>query len=343
MTTLAKRPLIRRRQRLQTVVRDVLEAMGYDEVETPLLVRTPGMEPAIQAFRTAFVPELGGLSPRPLWLHTSPEFAMKRLLADGWERLFQITKVFRNGEVSPTHNPEFTMLEFYRAGIDCHALMDDVEALVRAAAKAMGVGPDVPVRGHAVDIGESFERLTVREAMLRETGLDVVALEDAGALRAAARARGYHVPESATTWDDVFFSVFVGAVEPKLGVGRPTFLHEYPARLAALARLKPSDPRVAERFELYAGGLELANGFSELVDADEQRRRFEAEQRERQEAGREVYPLDEPFLEAVARMPPAAGVAVGFDRLAMWLLGAESIDELLLFPACDEWRLGRGL
>ncbi|MFM2152023.1 MAG: hypothetical protein RL199_458, partial [Pseudomonadota bacterium] len=284
--------------------------------------------------------ELGGLAARPLWLHTSPEFAMKRLLADGWERLFQLTKVFRNGEVSPTHNPEFTMLEFYRAGIDCHALMDDVEALVRASAKAMGAGPIIPVRDQPVDLAEPFERLTVRDAMLRETGLDVLALDDAEALRGAAQTRGFHVPESARSWDDVFFSVFVGAVEPKLGVGRPTFLHEYPARLAALARLKPSDGRVAERFELYAGGLELANGFSELVDADEQRRRFEAEQSERRDAGREVYPLDEPFLEAVARMPPAAGVAVGFDRLALWLLAAESIDEVLLYPACEEWRLG---
>jgi lysyl-tRNA synthetase class 2 len=340
MSTLAKRPLLRRRMRLQTVVRDVLGAMGYDEVETPILVRTPGMEPAIQAFRTDFVPDLGGLGPRPLWLHTSPEFAMKRLLADGWDRLFQLTRVFRNGEVSPTHNPEFTMLEFYRADIDCHTLMDDVEALVRASAKAMGAGTTIPVRDQPVDIAEPFERLTVQAAMLRETGLDPLTLDTSEALRSAARARGFHVPESAQSWDDVFFSVFVGAVEPKLGLGRPTFLHEYPARLAALARLKPSDARVAERFELYAGGLELANGFSELIDAGEQRRRFEEEQRERQEAGREVYPLDEPFLKAVAHMPPAAGVAVGFDRLAMWLLGADAIDDLLLFPACEEWRLG---
>jgi lysyl-tRNA synthetase class 2 len=324
--------------RLQAVVRDVLGAMGYDEVETPVLVPAPGMEPAIQAFATAYVPELGGLAPRPLWLHTSPEFAMKRLLADGWEQTFQLTKVFRNGEVSPTHNPEFTMLEFYRAGIDCHALMDDLEALVRASARAMDVGPVVPVGEVAVDLAEPFERLTVQDAMLRETGLDPLALDTADALRAAARSRGFHVPESASSWDDVFFSVFVGAVEPKLGAGRPTFLHEYPARLAALARLKPSDERVAERFELYAGGLELANGFSELVDADEQRRRLEAEQRERRDAGREVYPLDERFLDAVGRMPPAAGVAVGFDRLAMWLLGADGIDDLLLFPACVEWR-----
>jgi lysyl-tRNA synthetase class 2 len=337
MTTFAKRALLRRRMRLQSVLRDVLGAMGYDEVETPILVRAPGMEPAIQAFRTDFVPELGGLSARPLWLHTSPEFAMKRLLADGWERVFQLTRVFRNGEVSPTHNPEFTMLEFYRTGIDCHALMDDVEELVRASAQAMGVGPDVPVRDQPVDLAEPFERLTVQEAMLRETGLDVLALDTAEALRTAARARGFHVSESARSWDDVFFSVFVTAVEPKLGVGRPTFLHEYPARLAALARLKPGDPRVAERFELYAGGLELANGFSELVDGDEQLLRFVAEQEERRGAGREVYPIDDTFLEAVARMPPAAGVAVGFDRLAMWLLGADSIDELLLFPAIDEW------
>ena len=334
--TLAKRPLVKRRMRLQAVVRDVLGAMGYEEVETPQLVRAPGMEPPIQAFATTFVPELGGLLPRPLWLHTSPEFAMKRLWADGWGRIFQLARVFRNGEVSASHNPEFTMLEFYREG-DCHALMDDVEAMVRAVAKAMALGPSVPVRGVEVDLSEPFERVTVRDAMLRETGLDVLALDDATRLAQAARARGFHVPESAVTWDDVFFAVFVTAVEPKLGEGRPTFLTEYPARLAALARLKPDDARVAERFELYAGGLELANGFTELVDAAEQRRRFLLEQEERRAAGREVYPLDEKFLEAVGRMAPCAGVAVGLDRLAMWLLGADGIDDLLLFPACEEW------
>lgn len=338
MTTPTKRDLIRSRMALARLLREALAAMGYDEVETPTLVRAPGMEPPIQAFRTEFVPELGGVKARPLWLHTSPEFAMKRLLADGWERIFQLARVFRNGEVSPTHNPEFTMLEFYRAGCDYHGLMDDLEVLVRSLARGMGHPRTLTWNGRELDLAVRFERLTVRDAMLRETGLDVRVLDSADALRHAAVARGFHVPDSATTWDDVFFSVFVTAVEPKLGAGRPTFLIEYPARLAALARLKPGDGTVAERFELYANGLELANGFSELIDAAEQRRRFTAEQAERRALGREVYPIDEVFLEAVAKMPEASGVAVGFDRLAMLLCGARVIDDVLLFPANDEWR-----
>ncbi len=338
MTTLDKRPLIRRRVQLASVLRRELGALGYEEVETPVLVRAPGMEPPIQAFRTDFVPELGGVAARPLWLHTSPEFAMKRLVADGWERPFQLAKVFRNGEVSPTHNPEFTLLELYRAHADYHALMDDLELVFREVARALGHAGALAWGGQAMDLAAPFERVTVREAVLRETGLDVRALAGVDELRRAAKAAGFHVPDPPASWDDVFFCVFLSAVEPKLGMERPTFLVEYPARLASLARLKPDDSTVAERFELYAAGLELANGFSELTDPAEQRRRFQLEQAERRATGREVYPLDEPFLEALGRMPPAAGVAVGFDRLAMLLTGARSIDEVLLFPANEEWR-----
>jgi lysyl-tRNA synthetase class 2 len=333
-----KRLMARRRARLAGALRSVFEAMGYDEVETPILVTAPGMEPPIQAFATRFVPEMGAVAGRPLWLHTSPEFAMKRLLSDGWERIFQLTKVFRNGEVSPTHNPEFTMLEFYRAHVDYGPLMDDVEALVKALARAAGHHERLRYRGAELRLDLPFERLTVRDAMLRETGLDIRELTAADDLRREAIARGHFVPTSATSWDDVFFSVFVTAVEPKLGRTRPTFLIEYPALMAALARLKPSDATVAERFELYANGLELANGFSELIDADEQRRRFSQEQQERRDTGREVYPIDEWFLEAVSRMPPAAGVAIGWDRLVMLLTGAERIEDVLLFPADSEWR-----
>ncbi len=338
MTTLDKRPLIRRRMALAQALRDALGHLGYEEVETPLLVRAPGMEPPIQAFSTAFVPELGDVPGRPLWLHTSPEFAMKRLVADGWERPFQLVKVFRNGEVSPTHNPEFTLLELYRANADYEVLMDDVEQVVRQSARALGQGDALEWDGHPVDLASPFDRVTVRDAMLSETGLDLRQLEEAEALRDAARRAGFHVPGAPASWDDVFFAVFLSAVEPKLGRERPAFLIDYPARLAALARVKPDDPAVAERFELYAAGLELANGFSELTDPVEQRRRFEREQDERRAAGREVYPLDEVFLEALGRMPPAAGVAVGVDRLAMLFTGAQSIDEVLLFPANEEWR-----
>lgn len=337
MTTLRKQALWRRRMALQTAIRQVLAERGFEEIETPLLVRAPGMEPPIQAFRTDFVPELGDVRARPLWLHTSPEYAMKRMLADGWERIFQLGKVFRNGEVSPTHNPEFTMLEFYRAHADYHALMDDVEALLKQGAAALGHGTRLEWNGHELDLSAPFERVSVREAMRRETGLDIAELADVDELRKAAKARGYYVPPPPASWDDVFFSVFLSAVEPKLGFGRPTFLIEYPARMASLARIKPGDPTVAERFELYAAGLELANGYSELNDAEEQRARLIAEQQERRETGREVYPLDEKFIDAVGRLPASSGVAVGFDRLAMLLSGATRIDDVLLFPAFEDW------
>lgn len=329
---------LRKRTLLSAVVRETLTDLGYDEVETPILVRSPGLEPAIQAFRTEFLPEMGSVARRPLWLHTSPEYAMKRLLADGWERIFQLTKVFRNGEVSPTHNPEFTMLEFYRTRVDYHVLMDDVERLVVSCARSVGHETHISWQGRSIDLRGPFERLTVRDAFLRETGIDIRQHRETKSLADAARAARFHVPDAPASWDDVFFAVFLTAVEPKLGLGRPTFLVEYPAHMAALARLKPEDPTVAERFELYAGGLELANGFSELTDAAEQRARFVAEQEERRRAGKEVYPLDEKFLDGVGRMPPAAGVAIGFDRLAMLLTDAASITDVLLFPAETEWR-----
>lgn len=337
MSTQTKRPRLILRQRMVRALQAELERLGYEEVETPILVRAPGLEPAIQAFRTDFIPELGNVAARPLWLQTSPEYAMKRLLADGWERIYQFTRVFRNGEVSPTHNPEFTMLEFYRAGADYHELMTDLEQVIVRSAAALGLGNTFDWQQRTNDLSQPFERLSVRESMLRATGLDIAVLTDAKELAQAAKTRGYHVPDAPQSWDDVFFSVFLSAVEPNLGRPRPTYLIEYPARMAALARLKPGNPAVAERFELYMAGLELANGFSELIDGDEQRRRFLLEQEERRAAGKEVYPLDEKFLAAVGRMPPASGVAVGVDRLAMLFTDAPSISDVMLFPADEEW------
>lgn len=320
-----------------SALRRALEAADYEEIETPLLVPSPGMEPAIQAFRTDFVPETGFPPPRPLWLHTSPEYAMKRMLADGWERIFQVCKVFRNGEAATLHNPEFTMLEMYRSGVDYGPVMDDLERAVVASARALGHGDSFTWQGHRVRLDEPFERISVRDAMMRETDLDIFELGDARRFRAAAIARGFYVSPEATRWDDVFFSVFLTAVEPKLGFDRPTYLVDYPHSMAALARLSPNDPRVAERFELYAAGVELANGYSELIDPDEQRVRLLAEQDERRRAGNEVYPLDEWFLEAVGKMPEAGGVAMGVDRLAMLLTDAPELADVLLFPAVTEW------
>jgi elongation factor P--(R)-beta-lysine ligase len=314
----------RARQLLHRAIRARLESLGYQEVETPLLVPVPGMEPHIRAFEVPFVPETDVGRARTLYLHTSPEYAMKRLLADGSGPIFQICKVFRNGEVSPTHNPEFTMLEMYRPRADYRAIMDDLESTLAAAAAVLGNSGPFALR--------PYERVTVHEALRRETGIDLHDAPDAASLGEAARRVGVRT-EPGDGFDDVFFRLFLEKVEPRLGRHRPAFLIDYPASMAALARLSPQDPSVAERFELYARGLELANGFSELTDPEEQRRRLEEERAFRIAHGRPAYPLDEAFLEAVGRMPPSGGVALGLDRVLMLLLGAERIEDVLLFPA----------
>lgn len=324
----------RARARLSAKVRRAFGGMGYEEVETPCLVPAPGMEPHLDHFLAPWRPEEG--TPRPLWLHSSPEYAMKRLLADGWERIFQLARVFRNGEVSATHNPEFTMLEFYRAGAGYLGIMADLETLVAGCARALlpGGGTRVERGGRTLDLAAPFERITMAEAFARHAGVDLAACDgDASRLAAAARAAGHDPGPGGEPFDDVFFRIFLHAIEPKLGLERPVYVLDWPAPMAALSKVKPDDPRWAERFELYAGGLELANGYTELTDAAEQRRRLLDEQALRARLGRPVYPLDERFLEAVGRMPAAGGVAVGFDRLLMLLVGARSIEEVLLFPA----------
>jgi len=315
----------RARQTLQRTLRERLGALGYLEVETPLLVPAPGMEPHITAFEVPFVPETEVGRPRTLYLHTSPEYGMKRLLAEGSGPLFQICKVFRNGEVSAHHNPEFTLLELYRPQADYRAVMADLEEVLSAAADALGA-PELFGR-------RPYQRVTVRDALLQATGIDLRSIRGAAELAAAAAAKAGVTASADDGFDDIFFRVFLKAVEPHLGLERPCYLVDYPASMAALSRLKPEDPSVAERFELYARGMELANGFSELTDAAEQRRRLEEERAWRIAQGRPAYPLDEKFLEAVGRMPPSGGVAVGLDRVLMLLLGAQRIDDVLLFPA----------
>lgn len=317
----------RARMQLYAALRAHFGASGYLEVETPTLVPTPGLEPHIDPFEARFIPQTGVGAKRSLWLHTSPEYAMKRLLADGSPPIFQICKTYRNGEVSGTHNPEFTMLEFYRPHADYHAIMADLEGALAAVERA--VAPERKLFSSV-----PYERLTVRDAVLRHAGIDLFAYPDGASLKRAAKEIGVHVGES-TDFDDVFFHVFLERVEPKLGYGRPTFLIEYPASMASLSRLKPGEPRVAERVELYADGVELANGFSELIDVVEQRKRLMEEQALRRSLGRPVFDLDERFLEALPKMPPSGGIAVGLDRVLMLLLGAQEIAEVLLFPARD--------
>jgi lysyl-tRNA synthetase class 2 len=277
---------------------------------------------------------------RRLHLHTSPEYAMKRLLArEGFSRCYQLARVFRDGEVSRTHNPEFTLLEFYASPGSSETIMADLEQLVFASASEARARKGHGRGSGTISLRPPFERLTCREAFLRYAGFDPIPL-DADAFAQAARACGMQ-PAAGASWDDVFTQVLLERIEPALGIDSPTFLTEYPASQAALARLKPSDPRVAERFELYAGGLELANGFSELCDSREQRRRLQGEQELRRRLGREVFPLDEKFLAALDHIGEAGGVAVGFDRLLMLVTGAETIADVLLFPATEEYPAAR--
>ncbi|HWE25120.1 MAG TPA: EF-P lysine aminoacylase EpmA [Myxococcales bacterium] len=340
--------MARTRAALLRALREGLDARGYFEVETPIAVPVAGQEPHLRPFETRFTPDApvppGGVSgARRLHLHTSPEYAMKRLLSRGFGRIWQLARVFRDGEVSRSHNPEFTLLEFYAAPGSAATIMADLEQLVSEAARALRGVPVAPpreghgrgVKGQPLDLAPPFERLSCSEAFRRHAGFDPLPL-DAEAFAQAARTIGVR-PTAGASWDEIFTQVLLDRVEPALGLSRPTYLTEYPASQAALARLVPGNPRVAERFELYAAGLELANGFTELTDAGEQRRRLEAEQRERARLGRDVFPLDERFLDSLRDMPPAGGVAVGVDRLLMLLTGAKDIADVLSFPAIEEY------
>lgn len=271
-----------------------------------------------------------------LYLHTSPEFACKKLLAAGEARLFTFSHVFRNRERGPLHHPEFTMLEWYRARESYEVLMDDCAAMLRLAAEAAGADR-LTWRGRSADPGLPPIRLTVAEAFREFAGIDLFAslgpdgTTDRDALAGLAQASGLRVAAD-DTWSDLFSGVLVARIEPRLGDGRATILCDYPAAEAALARRKPGDPRFAERFELYACGVELANAFGELTDPAEQRRRFDAEMAEKRRIYAEDYPLDEDFLAALANMPEASGIAVGFDRLVMLATGAQRIEDVLWAP-----------
>ena len=320
----ARIPFLRRRGLVTAATRAFFVGRGYAEVETPYAVPTPGEEVHLRAFRTEREHPDGRL--QPLWLHTSPELAMKKLLVAEAGPIFQLARVWRNGEGSDLHAPEFTMLEWYRPDAGMDSLIDEATAYLRAV-----LPPVVTCRGVTTDLSR-IERLTVAEAFARYVGVDVLATaEDAPALAAAA---GTH-PRENESWEDLFFRLLLGRVEPRLGRSHPTFLTHWPAAQAALARRDPADPRVAERFELFVCGIELANAFVELTDADEQRERFEADRARRHATSGPDWPLDEEFLAALAfGMPPSAGIALGFDRLAMIASGASSIDQVM-WLICD--------
>ncbi len=326
-----RRPYLEARGRVLGAVRGVFAARGFVEVDTPALQKSPGLEPHLKAFATTL--ETPGEAPAPVYLHTSPEYAMKKLLVAGMPRIFQLGHCFRNGERGATHSPEFTMLEWYRAGASYLDLVADCEALLRAAGAALFTW-----RGRVCDPHASWERLSVADAFRRFCGIDLLATApdpaapDLALLADAARPLGI-APHDGDDWEDMFFRIFLAEIEPKLGIGAPTVLYDYPIAMAALARPKADDPRLCERFELYCCGLELANAFGELTDAREQRRRFAADQEKKRALYGETYPVDADFLAALeAGMPESAGIALGFDRLVMLAAGAPHIEDVLWVP-----------
>ena len=333
-----RRPFLLARGRMLTALRGWFAAQGFVEVETSALQASPGNETHLHAFATELVGPDGAR--RPLYLHTSPEFACKKLLAAGEERIFTFAPVFRNRERGALHHPAFTMLEWYRAREPYERLMQDCAALLRIAAEAAGCDT-LRFGARTADPFALPEHLTVSEAFSRFAGIDVLATlgcsaPDRDALADAASAAGMRAADD-DTWGDIFSRILVERIEPNLGNGRATLLTEYPAHLATLARPKAADPRVAERFELYACGVELANAFGELTEPRLQRRRLEAEMAEKARIYGERYPIDEDFLAALAHMPPASGVALGLDRLVMLATGATNIDKVQWTPVDSAW------
>jgi lysyl-tRNA synthetase class 2 len=330
------RPFLMARSAIARAIRAWFDAQGFVEVETGILQVSPGNEIHLHAPRTELVGADGTRATR--YLRTSPEFAAKKLLAAGEARIFELARVFRDRERGNLHLPEFTMLEWYRAGSSYQTVMADSVAVIAQAAEATGIGR-FSFRGKNADPFAEPEQLTVAAAFERFADIDLLATVAGGegdrAALAAAAAKQVRIADD-DTWSDIFSKVLVEYVEPRLGQERLTVLFEYPVPEAALARAKAADPRVAERFEVYACGVELANGFGELTDAVEQRRRFTSAMDEKQRRYGERYPLDEEFLEAVAAMPEASGVALGFDRLVMLAGGAARIDQVVWTPPAGD-------
>ena len=313
------------RAKALAALRAFFSAREFVEVETPLLVGSPGLEIHLDAVTAG-----GG------YLITSPEYQMKRLLAGGFERIYQVCRCFRAGEEGPHHSSEFTMVEWYRAYADLDAIIKDTEALVHTVVRAVSGSSAVKIGGRSIDVTPPWPRMSVREAMRRWAGIELAGDESAAELVAKVRIAGVGVADD-TAWDDAFFAAFLAKVEPAIAAfEQPLILEDWPAPLAALAKRKPTDPLTALRFEAYVAGIELANAFGELTDPVEQRARFVDDQRIRRDRSREVYPIDEKLLAALAEgLPPSAGIALGFDRLVMLATGSDSIAQVLAFTAAE--------
>ncbi len=333
-----RRPFLHQRARIIAGLRGWFAARDFIEVESAALQVSPGNEAHLHAFSTQLTAMDG--TAHSMHLHTSPEFSCKKLLSAGETRIVDFARVFRNRERSALHHPEFTLLEWYRAGVPYTVLMEDCAGLLDLASSVTG-RRRFSYRGRECDPSATPERLTVADAFQRHAGMDLMATlsgdghdGDAAMLARMAQAAGIRTAPD-DSWTDVFSRVISEQIEPKLGIGHPVILYEYPTCEAALARPSAHDPRVAERFELYVCGVELANAFGELTDPDEQRRRFEIEMDEKERIYGERYPLDEAFLSALGTMPQASGIALGLDRLVMLATGAERITDVIWTPVAD--------
>jgi elongation factor P--(R)-beta-lysine ligase len=331
-----RRGRLEKRERIRGAIRSFFAGRGYVEVDTPALQVSPGLEPHLRAFRTE-LHDPGEPRAAMRYFHTSPEFAMKKLLVARVPRIWQLAHVFRDGERSATHHPEFSMLEWYRVGASYRDLMAECTALVETCQAAAGVEA-LAWRGQSADVRRPWQRIGVDSAFRELCDIDLMATApdpaapDTELLAAAARRIGIP-PHPGDDWETLYFRIFLERIEPNLGLGAPTILYDYPLSMAALSRRSSEDPRLAERFEVYVCGLELANAFGELTDSGEQRQRFVADQATKRALCGETYPIDEDFLAALEHgLPECAGIALGFDRLVMLATGADDIEEVLWAP-----------
>ncbi len=323
-----KWPHLQMRMQLIKAVRHYFDDQAFCEVETPALQVSPVMDTHIHAFKT----DMQGVDlnyDRTMYLHTSPEFAMKKLMVAGLPKIYQICHVFRNAEGSRLHSPEFTMIEWYRTESGYREIMDDCVGLLRYCAERLEIR-EYKHRGQSADPFAEWEIISVCEAFDKYAGLNLERyLEDTGGFSEAVANLGIHTAPD-DRWDDLFFRVFLEKIEPHLGQGQPSIIYDYPVCMASLSRAKPEDPRFAERFEIYVCGMELANAFGELTDADVQRQRFNEEMELKEQLYNERYPIDEDFLAALEHgLPESGGIALGIDRLAMLASDAEDIEQVL--------------
>lgn len=312
------------KQRSQIIqqIRNFFNKNNFTEVETPIMVKIPGMEPHLTPFETTFT------NGKKLYLNTSPELQMKKLLGAGFGNIYQLTKVFRNGETGgPLHNPEFTMLEWYRENADYKNLMEDCENLVSEVSRIfLEKNPK-----NKIDFKKPWPKKSINELFIEHCKIDLLKNKTFEKLQTIAKNLNYDI-NGCHTWDDLFFKIFLNEIEPKLPKNKPIFVYDYPASQAALAKIKSGEPFFAERFELYINGIEIANAFSELIDAKEQRERLKSEQKLRKKLKKTVFDIDEEFLTGLESIKlPCAGIALGVDRLIMTFLGKKNIDEVLFF------------